>query len=86
VHEVPLLQSALLPLDDEQRLAREDEEVLLLGLPVVRASRAFMTNQPLPAGTSPASVSSSLASGTIVGSYKAVFAPLLTDGTRLGPA
>jgi hypothetical protein len=29
-----------LPFDDEQRLAREDEEILLLGLPVIRARLA----------------------------------------------
>ena len=35
VDEVPLLQRALLPLDDQQCLAGEDEEVLLLRLPAV---------------------------------------------------
>ena len=39
VHEVPLPQRALLALDDEQRLAREHEEVLLIGLPVVHRHR-----------------------------------------------
>jgi hypothetical protein len=35
VHEVPLPQWPLLALDDQQRLAYEDEEILLIGLPVV---------------------------------------------------
>jgi hypothetical protein len=35
VHEVPRSQWPLLALDDQQCLAREDEEVLLIGLPVV---------------------------------------------------
>ena len=35
VHEVPLPLRPLLALHDEQRLARENEEVLLVGLPVV---------------------------------------------------
>jgi hypothetical protein len=35
VHEVPLPQWPLLALDDQKRLAGEDEEVLLIGLPVV---------------------------------------------------
>jgi hypothetical protein len=69
VDEVPLAQRALLALDDQDPLSGEDEEVLLLGLPCPgfsnqRASRAFTTNQPSPAGTSPAPVSSSRASGT----------------------
>ena len=37
--EVPLAERALLALDEEERLAREDEEVLLVGLPVVHAER-----------------------------------------------
>src|SRR5829696_797320 len=89
VREVPLAQRPLLALDDQQRLAREHEESLRLGFPVVhgvrlarledgklcrpwrwnqRASRAFTTNQPALTGTSPASVSWSLASGTTAGS------------------
>ncbi len=39
VHEIPLPERALLPLDDEQRLAREHEEVFLIGLPVVHRHR-----------------------------------------------
>ena len=39
VHEVPLPQRPLLALDDQQRLAREHEEVLLVGLPVVHPHR-----------------------------------------------
>ena len=39
VDEVPLLQRPLLSLDDEERLPREDEERLRLGLPVVRRVR-----------------------------------------------
>src|SRR6185295_7846721 len=35
VHEVPRAQGALLALDDEHALAREDEEVLLVALAVV---------------------------------------------------
>ena len=35
MHEVPLPQRTLLALDDQQRLAGEHEEVLLVGLPVV---------------------------------------------------
>lgn len=35
MHEVPPAQRALLPLDDQKRLAREHEEVFLVGLPVV---------------------------------------------------
>src|SRR3954451_11840719 len=35
VEEVPLSQPPLLALDDEKRLARKDEKVLLVGLPVV---------------------------------------------------
>lgn len=33
MNEVPLPQGPLLALDDEQRLAREDEKVLLIGFP-----------------------------------------------------
>jgi hypothetical protein len=39
VHEVPLSERALLALDDQQRLPREHEEVLLIGLPVVHRHR-----------------------------------------------
>src|SRR3712207_8783479 len=39
VDEVPRSQRALLALDDQERLAGEHEEVLLLGLPVVHAQR-----------------------------------------------
>src|SRR5439155_7674523 len=39
VHEVPRTERPLLALDDQQRLAREDEEVLLVGLPVVHRQR-----------------------------------------------
>src|SRR3954452_6653025 len=39
VHEVPSTQPPLLPLDDQQRLTREHEEVLLVGLPVVQPDR-----------------------------------------------
>jgi hypothetical protein len=39
VHEVPLPQLPFLSLDDQQRLAREHEEVLLIGLPVVHPDR-----------------------------------------------
>jgi hypothetical protein len=39
VHEIPLPQWPLLALDDQQRLAGEDEEVFLIGLPVVHAHR-----------------------------------------------
>jgi hypothetical protein len=35
VHEVPGSERPLLPFDDQQALAGEDEEVLLVGLPVV---------------------------------------------------
>src|SRR6266576_3166883 len=35
VEEVPLSQPPLSALDDEKRLAREDEKILLVGLPVV---------------------------------------------------
>jgi hypothetical protein len=35
VHEIPLPQRPLLPLDDQERLAGEHEEVLLVDLPVV---------------------------------------------------
>src|SRR5438093_1101798 len=37
--EVPLPQRALLPLDDQCPLAREDKKVLLVGLPVVHGQR-----------------------------------------------
>ena len=39
VHEVPASERALLALDDQQRLAGEHEEVLLVGLPVVHRHR-----------------------------------------------
>src|SRR6185436_19580697 len=39
VHVVPLLQWPLLALDDQQRLAGEDEEALLVGLPVIHGHR-----------------------------------------------
>jgi hypothetical protein len=39
VHEVPLPQLPFLAFDDEQRPAGEDEEVLLVVLPVVEAGR-----------------------------------------------
>ena len=39
VHEVPLAQGPLLALDDQERLARDDEERLGLGLPVVQRVR-----------------------------------------------
>jgi GNAT superfamily N-acetyltransferase len=39
VHEVPGAQRPLLALDDEHRLARHDEEGLLIGLPVVHGHR-----------------------------------------------
>jgi hypothetical protein len=39
VHEVPCLQRSLFALDDEQALAREDEEVLLRVLGVVHGAR-----------------------------------------------
>ena len=39
VHEVPLAQRSLLALDDQQSLAGEHEEVLLVGLPVVHPDR-----------------------------------------------
>ena len=39
VHEVPLPQRPLLALDDEKRIAGEDEEILLIGLPVVHRHR-----------------------------------------------
>jgi hypothetical protein len=39
VHEVPAPQLPLLALDDEQPLAVDDEEVLLVGLPVVEPDR-----------------------------------------------
>src|SRR3954469_6481193 len=37
--EVPLTEWTLLPLHDQHAFAREDEEILLLGLPVVRPGR-----------------------------------------------
>jgi hypothetical protein len=39
VHEIPLTQGTLLPFDDCERLAREDEKILLVGLPVVHRER-----------------------------------------------
>ena len=39
VHEVPLTKRALLPLDDQERLPGEHEEVLLIRLPVVHSHR-----------------------------------------------
>ena len=39
VHEVPLPQRPLLAFDDEQSLAGEDEEVFLIGFPVVHGHR-----------------------------------------------
>ena len=39
VDKVPLPQRPLLALDEEQRLARENEEVLLVGFPVVHPDR-----------------------------------------------
>src|SRR5262245_7054249 len=39
VDEVPLTERPLLSLDDEERLAVHDEEVLLIGLPVVHRHR-----------------------------------------------
>src|ERR1700693_3407594 len=39
VHEVPLRQRPLLTLDDQQRLAGEDEKVFLIGFPVVHPDR-----------------------------------------------
>ena len=39
VHEVPRAQRPLLAFDDQDRLARDDEEVLLVGLPVVHGHR-----------------------------------------------
>ena len=39
VHEVPSPERALLALDDQQRLAGHDEEVLLIRLPVVHRHR-----------------------------------------------
>ena len=35
MHEIPRVQLALLAFDDQDRFARDDEEVLLIGLPVV---------------------------------------------------
>ena len=37
--EIPLTQRAFLALDDQQRLAADNEEVLLIGLPVVHRHR-----------------------------------------------
>jgi len=48
-----------------------------------RASRAFRTNQPVLAGTSPEPVSFSSASGTIVEMIRADFAPTTRFGERL---
>src|SRR6478736_5973006 len=39
VHEVPLPKRPLLALDDEERFARQHEETLLVGLPVVHSHR-----------------------------------------------
>src|SRR5439155_20024856 len=39
VHEVPRLERPLLAFDDQERLAGQPEEVLLLGLPVIRPVR-----------------------------------------------
>src|SRR5918992_4461885 len=39
VHEVPRAQLPLLTLDDQNTFARDDEEVLLIGLPVVHGHR-----------------------------------------------
>jgi hypothetical protein len=39
MQEVPLPQRPFLPLDDRECLAREHEEVLLVGLPVVHRHR-----------------------------------------------
>jgi hypothetical protein len=39
VHEVPLSKRSLLAFDDEQRFAGQDEEVLLVGFPVVHRHR-----------------------------------------------
>ena len=39
VHEVPLPQLPFLAFDDQQRLAREDEKVFLVGFPVVHPDR-----------------------------------------------
>jgi hypothetical protein len=39
VHKVPLSQRTPLALDDEQRLAGEHEEVVLIGLPVIHRHR-----------------------------------------------
>jgi hypothetical protein len=39
VHEIPGFQQPFLPLDDQQTLAREHEEVLLSVFPVVHAVR-----------------------------------------------
>src|SRR3954454_7424889 len=39
VHEVPRAQGALIALDDQQPFARDDEEVLLVRLPVIHRHR-----------------------------------------------
>src|SRR5215208_6828397 len=39
VHEVPLSKPPLLALDDEKRFARQHEEILLVGFPVVHRHR-----------------------------------------------
>ena len=39
MHEVPRAQRALLAFDDQHGFARDDEEVLLVGLPVVHGHR-----------------------------------------------
>ena len=39
MHEVPLPQRPFLALDDQERLTREDEEILLVDLPVVHPNR-----------------------------------------------
>ena len=39
MHEVPLPQGSLLTFDDRQRLAGQDEEILLVGLPVIHRHR-----------------------------------------------
>jgi hypothetical protein len=45
VHEVPLPERTLLPLDDQQRFAFEDEEILLVVLPVVHRHRLARLEQ-----------------------------------------
>jgi hypothetical protein len=39
VHEVPCSQAPLFAFDNQQRLARDEEEILLIGLPVVHRHR-----------------------------------------------